>query len=83
MDNQNTLSKAELKTLYNFMGTELGEKVLANIKESQQTYLDAAMAGFTRGAEFTHECVVAAAAVGTIYQFLKPHKPKDDEKTKE
>lgn len=82
MDKDNALSKAELKTLFNFMSTELGEKVLANIKESQQSYLDAAMAGCTRGAEFTHDCVVAAAAIETIYQFLKPPKAKE-EKTKE
>lgn len=73
----NTLSKAELKTLYNFMRTELGQKVLGNVADVKQNYLDMAVAGFSRGREYTHDCVVAAAACETIYQFLKPPKPKD------
>lgn len=68
----NTLSKAELKVMYNFMRTDLGKKILANVAESKQGYLDAAVAGYPRGKEYTHDCVVAAAAVETIYQFLKP-----------
>ena len=66
------LSEAELKTFYRFMRTDLGQKILANIAESKQGYLDAAVAGYPRGKEYTHDCVVAAAAVETIYQFLKP-----------
>ena len=77
----NTLSKAELKVMYNFMRTDLGKKILANIAESKQGYLDAAVAGYPRGEEYTHDCVVAAAAVETIYQFLKP--PKEAEKQEE
>lgn len=73
----NTLSKAELKTLYNFMRTELGQKVLGNVADVKQNYLDMAVAGFSRGKEYTHDCVVAAAACETIYQFLKPPKPKE------
>ena len=46
--------------------------MLANVAESKQGYLDAAVAGYPRGKEYTHDCVVAAAAVETIYQFLKP-----------
>ena len=76
MDNK--LTDAERKTLDNFMKTDLGGKVLANIKDSQRTYFDAAMAGFMKGPEFTHDCVVAAAAVETIYQFLKPIKKKKE-----
>lgn len=72
----NTLSKAELKTLYNFMRTELGQKVLRNVADVKQNYLDMAVAGFSRGKEYTHDCVVAAAACETIYQFLKPPTPK-------
>lgn len=75
------LSEAEKKTLNRWMSTELGEKVLANIQEAAQGYLDQAVAGFTKGQEFTHNCVVAAAAIETIYQFLKP--PKETEKTEE
>lgn len=75
MDNQ--LSEAERKALNNFMRTELGEKVLDMIKVSAQGYLDRAMLNFNKGPEFTHDCVVAAAAIETIYEFLKPPKPKD------
>lgn len=73
----NVLSKAELKTLYNFMRTELGQKVLGNVADVKQNYLDMAVAGFSRGKEYTHDCVVAAAACETIYQFLKPPAPKE------
>lgn len=75
------LSEAEQKTLNRWMRTELGEKVLANIQEASQGYLDQAVAGFTKGKEFTHDCVVAAAAIETIYQFLKP--PKETTETEE
>ena len=77
----NTLSEAERKTLNNFMRTDLGKKVLALIKESQQGYLDRAMINFMKGPEFTHDCVVAAAAVETVYLFLEPpEKTKEEEK---
>lgn len=76
----NTLSEAELKTLYKFMSTDLGKKVLGNIEDVRQDYLNAAVAGFMRGKDFTHDCVVAAAACDTIYTFLKPRKKaKKDE----
>lgn len=75
------LSEAERKTLNRWMRTELGEKVLANIQEAQQGYLDQAVAGFIKGPEFTHDCVVAAAAIETIYQFLKP--PKETPETED
>lgn len=71
------LSEAERKTLDNFMRTELGGKVLDIIKESQQSYLDTAMLITNKGPQATHDCVVAAAAIETVYQFLKPPKPKD------
>lgn len=73
----NTLSEAERKTLYKFMRTDLGKKVLGNISDVKQNYLDMAVSGFTRGREYTHDCVVAAAACETIYQFLKPPKSKE------
>lgn len=75
------LSEGELKTFNRWMRTDLGEKILAIIKESEQGYLDSAVAGFTKGKDYTHDCVVAAAAIETIYQFFKP--PKEDEKTEE
>ena len=75
------LSEAELKTFYRFMRTDLGQKILDEVAESKQGYLDEAVAGYPRGKEYTHDCVVAAAAVETIYQFLKP--PKEAEKQEE
>lgn len=71
------LSEAEKKAFYNFMRTELGEKILLIVKESEQGYLDSAMVQINKGPNVTHDCVVAAAAIETIYQFLKPPKPKD------
>lgn len=71
------LSEAEQRAFYNFMRTELGEKILQNVKESEQGYLDRAMLCIDKGPNVTHDCVVAAAAIETIYQFLKPPKPKD------
>ena len=74
------LSEAEQKTLNRWMSTDLGKKVLAIIQESAQGYLDSAVAGFNKGRDYTHECVVAAAAIETIYQFLKPpHEEKIDD----
>ena len=73
----NALTKAELKVMYNFMRTDLGQKILANVAESKQGYLDAAVAGFNRGKDYTHDNVVAAAAIETVYQFLKPPKIKE------
>lgn len=73
----NRLSEAEVKTLNRFMRTELGEKVLANIQEFKQGYLDKAVAGYIKGKDFTHDCIVAAAGIETIYQYLKPPKGSD------
>ena len=75
----NTLDPAELKTLHNFMRTDLGAKVLANISDLRQAYLDAAVAGYRQGKDYTHDNVVAAAAIETVYQFLKPPKQKEEE----
>ena len=79
----NALTKAELKTMYNFMRTDLGQKILANVAESKQGYLDAAVAGFNKGKDYTHDNVVAAAAIGTVYRFLKPPKSTEEKTTDE
>lgn len=71
------LSEAERNTFYRFMRTELGDKVLANIKELEQSQIDKAMLGIDKGKEFTHDCIVAATAIESVYQILKPPKPKD------
>ena len=71
------LSEAELKTFYRFMRTDLGQKILDEVAEAKQSYIDAAVAGFNRGKDYTHDNVVAAAAIETIYQFLKPPKIKE------
>lgn len=71
------LSEAELKTFYRFMRTDLGQKILDEVAEAKQSYIDAAVAGFNRGKDYTHDNVVAAAAIETVYQFLKPPKIKE------
>lgn len=79
----NTLSKAELKTLHNFMRTDLGKKVLGGIADLKQDYLDAAVAGYRQGKDYTHDNVVAAAAIETVYQFLKPPKSTEEKTANE
>ena len=70
MDNR--LSEAEIKTFNRFMRTELGEKVLANVKGLAQAQVDKAMLGITQGSAYTHDCIVAAAAIESVYEYLKP-----------
>lgn len=71
------LSEAERKTFNRFMRTELGDKVLAQVKELEQSQIDKAMLGVDKGSSFTHDCIVAATAIESVYQILKPPKPKD------
>lgn len=75
----NRLSEAEVKTFNRFMRTELGKKVLTNVKEMAQGQIDKAMAGVNRGSAYTHDCVVAAAAIESVYEYLRPPKPTPDE----
>ena len=75
MDNR--LSEAERKTFNRFMRTDLGQKVLGGLKELEQGHLDKAMFGVDKGREFTHDCIVAAATIETVYQLLKPPKGED------
>lgn len=81
MDNR--LSAAEQKTFNRFMRTELGNKVLSAIHETAQNYLDEAVAGYERGKDYTHDCVVSAAAVEHIYHYLKPPKEGETENESE
>ena len=71
------LSEAERKTFYRFMRTDLGEKILTNIKELEQAQVDKAMLGVDKGQNFTHDCIVAANAIESVYQLLKPPKLED------
>lgn len=81
MDNR--LSEAERKTFYRFMRTELGEKILGNIKELEQAHIAKAMLNVEKGKEYTHDCIVSATAIENVYQLLKPPKPEEDEKEKQ
>lgn len=68
------LSKAEQKTLSNWFNTDTGATLLKMIDETKQGYLDEAMVGISQGAEYTHDRVVAAQAIDTIYQWLKAYR---------
>lgn len=80
MDNR--LSEAERKTLMRFMRTELGQKVLGGIRELSQTYVAKALVGVDKGKEYTHDCIVSAAAIENVYQILKPPKKDEDDRQK-
>ncbi len=77
MDNR--LSEAEIKTFNRFMRTELGEKVLANVKGLAQAQVDKAILGINRGNAYTHDCIVSAAAIESVYDYLKPPEAKTED----
>ena len=68
------LSDAEKKVLGLWLNTDTGATLLEIIKEMEQGYLDEAMLGVTQGPEYTHNRVVAAQAIDTIYQWLKTYR---------
>lgn len=68
------LSDAEKKVLGLWLSTDTGATLLEIIKEMEQGYLDEAMLGVTQGPEYTHNRVVAAQAIDTIYQWLKAYR---------
>lgn len=76
MDNR--LSEAERKTFYRFMRTELGQKILGSIKDLEQSHIDKAMLGISRGKDYTHDCIVSATAIESVHQLLKPPKKDED-----
>lgn len=78
MDNR--MSEAERKTFNRFMRTELGQKVLGSIKELEQAHITKAMLNVEKGREYTHDRIVSATAIETVYQLLKPPKKDEDEK---
>lgn len=78
MDNR--LSEAERKTFNRFMRTELGQKVLGSIKDLEQSHITKAMLNVGKGQEYTHDCIVSATAIESVYQLLKPPKKDEDEK---
>jgi hypothetical protein len=76
---QPKFTEAELNTVNNWMRTDTGKKLLEIIHATSQGYLDEAMIGIAQGANYTHDRVVAAQAIDTIYQWLKPPEPKKEE----
>ena len=81
--NDIALSEAERKVFDRFMRTDIGQKVLANVAQIRQDYLDAATRGYSKGPEFTHNQVAAAAGVDAVYYYLRPNKATEDEKAEE
>ena len=77
------LSEAERKVFDRFMRTDIGQKVLANVAQFRQDYLDAATRGYNKGPEYTHSQVAAAAGVNAVYYYLKPKKATEDEKAED
>ena len=68
------LSIAEQKAITNWLSTDTGATLLKMIKETEQGYLDEAMVGLNQGPQYTHDRVVAAQAIDTIYQWLKAYR---------
>ena len=74
------LSPEELKSWYRFASTELGQKVLATIDELSQAYVDRAILNVDNGPQATHDYIVAASAVVTVKELIKPpEKPEEIE----
>lgn len=71
------LSEAEKKTLCNWMTTDTGAKLLESIKETEQGYINEAMLGISHGPQYTHDRVVAAQAIDTIYSWLKAYRKEE------
>lgn len=71
------LSEAEKRVICNWMDTDTGDKLLATIKEIGEGYIEEAKLKLNRGPQFTHDRVVAAEAVDTIYEWLKAYKKPD------
>lgn len=71
------LSEAEKKTLCNWMATDTGAKLLESIKETGQGYINEAMLGIAQGQQYTHDRVVAAQAIDTIYRWLKAYRKEE------
>lgn len=69
-------SEKEKGAWRNFWRSELGEKGLEMIKELRDEQIDKAMAAVDGGksAEVTHDYLVKATAIDTIYYMLKPTK---------
>ena len=74
------ITPEELKTWYRFASTELGQKVLGSILDLKQAYIDNAVLGVSKGKDYTHDCIVSAAAIGNVYTLIKPpDKPEEIE----
>jgi hypothetical protein len=74
------LSIAEQKAITNWFSTDTGATLLKMIKETEQGYLDEAMVGINQGPQHTHDRVVAAQAIETIYQWLKAYRIEEKKK---
>lgn len=71
------LTPAEQKAITNWINTDTGAALLAVIADQRQGYLDEAMLNTKQGPQFTHDRVVAAQAIDTIYEWLKAYRKPD------
>ena len=71
------LSEAEKRVITLWLSTETGDTLLKIIDETKQNYLDEAMAGINNGSNYTHDRVVAAKAIETMYYWLKTFVKKE------
>ena len=78
-----SLSEAERAVFDRFMRTDIGQKVLANVAQIRQDYLNAAALRYDKGPEYTYSQVAAAAGVDAVYYYLKPKKATEDEEAEE
>ena len=77
------LSEAERATFDRFMRTDIGQKVLANVAQFKQDYLNAATMSYNKEPSYIHSQVAAAAGVDAVYYYLKPKKATEDEKAED
>ncbi len=73
------LSLAERKSWDNFMRTDLGQKMMGNIKAAAQNYLDQAILNSAKGQAATHDLVMLAKGYYEVLAMLQPSpKPKEE-----
>ena len=73
------LSPAERKTWDNFIRTELGQKVMGNIKAGAQNYLDQAILNSAKGQAAKHDLVMLAKGYYEVLALLQPTPKKEKE----
>lgn len=83
MDKSNELTKEERKVFDRFMRTDIGKKVLANVADFKQGFLDSAMRYYDDSYEKVQARVGAATGVDTVLFYLTPRKATEEEEATE